>query len=150
VSVVSPGAGTRTGTVTFKDAGTSIGSGTVNASGVATFPTTALAIGAHSITAEYGGDANFNGSTSSTLAQTVNKANSATALASSLNPSYFGDIVTFTATASAVSPGTGTPTGTVTFKDTATTLGTGTLSSGQATFAISSLTVSNHVISAVY
>src|SRR5207247_10054557 len=99
---------------------------------------------------EYGGDTNFNGSVSSTLTETVNKANSATALASSVNPSYFGDLVTFTATPNAVSPGAGTPTGTVTFKDSATTLGTGTLTAGQATFVISSLTVSNHIISAVY
>jgi hypothetical protein len=48
--------------------------------------------------------------------------------------------VTFTATAAAVAPGSGTPTGTVTFKNGTTVLGTGTLSGGKATFATSVLT----------
>jgi len=41
----------------------------------------------------------------------------------------FGQPVTFTATVAAKSPGAGTPTGTVTFKDGSSTLGTGTLNS---------------------
>jgi Bacterial Ig-like domain (group 3) len=46
---------------------------TVNASGQATFTTSAFAVGSHSITAEYGGDANFGASESSTLNQAVGK-----------------------------------------------------------------------------
>jgi len=53
----------------------------------------------------------------------VNQAATATTVTSSLNPSTFGQSVTFTAT---VSSAGGTPTGTVTFYDGATTLGTGT------------------------
>ncbi len=149
VAAVSPGSGTATGTVTFKDGATTLGTGTLNA-GVATFATSTLALGAHSITAVYGGDTNFTGSTSSTLSQVVNQASTTTTVTSSANPSVFGQGVTFTATVAAVAPGSGTATGTVTFKDGATTLGTGTLSAGQATFATSSLTVATHSITAVY
>ena len=71
-------------------------------------------------------------------------------MTSSANPSIFGQTVTFTATVTATAPASGTPTGTVTFKDGAATLGTGTLSGGVATFAISSLAIGNHTITAVY
>ena len=70
---------------------------------------------------------------------------STTTLASSLNPSTYGSSVTFTST---VSPRAAS--GTVTFKDGATTLGTGTLSGGVATFAISSLSVGSHSLTSEY
>src|SRR5439155_702363 len=72
VTAKSPGAGTPTGTVTFKDGSITLGTGTLNGSGQATFTTSTLAVGSHSITASYGGDASFNGSTSHPLTQTVN------------------------------------------------------------------------------
>ncbi len=50
------GRNTPTGTVTFLDGATTLGTGTLNASGVATFSTTTLPAGADSITASYGGD----------------------------------------------------------------------------------------------
>jgi hypothetical protein len=134
---------TATGMVTFKDGSTTLGTGTL-VSGSATFATTALASGSHSITAVYGGDSNYSGSTSSTLTQSVGLTASTTSVVSSLNPSIYGQSVTFTATV------TSGATGTVTFKDGATTLGTGTLSSGQAAFSTSALTGSSHSITAVY
>src|SRR6202158_1428998 len=69
------------------------------------------------------------------------------AVASSLNPSLVGQSVTFTAT---VSVSSGTPTGTVTFKDGTATLGTGPVSGGQATFATGALTGGPHAITAIY
>ncbi len=96
-ATVTPGA---TGTVTFHDAATSLGTGTIS-SGVATLTTSSLAAGTHSITAQYGGDSNYNGSTSAALTQTVNMTASTVALASSLNPSTFGASVIFTATVTA-------------------------------------------------
>ncbi len=59
------------GVVTFKDGSTTLGTGTLSTSGVATFTTTTLAIGQHSITASYGGDYNFLGSGSSTVTQQI-------------------------------------------------------------------------------
>ncbi|WP_020476098.1 MBG domain-containing protein [Zavarzinella formosa] len=61
------------GTVTFKDGSTTLGTGTLSG-GVATFSTSALGAGSHSITAVYGGGTGYNGSTSSTGTQTVSKA----------------------------------------------------------------------------
>src|SRR5207302_1949023 len=117
VSVDAPGAGLPTGTVTFKDGATTLGPGVVGAGGQATFSTSSLAVGTHPITAEYGGDSSFNGSTSSALSQVVAKAATSTSLTSSANPSVFGQSVTFTATVSVNSPGAGNPGGTVQFKD---------------------------------
>jgi hypothetical protein len=144
-TVTSTG-GTPTGAVTFKDGAATLGTGTLS-SGKATFKTSTLSVATHSITAVYAGSTSFAGSTSSVLSETVKQATSATALASSLNPSTFGAAVTFAATVTSTG---GTPTGTVTFKDGAATLGTGTLSSGKATFKTSTLSVATHSISAVY
>jgi uncharacterized protein (DUF58 family) len=71
-----------------------------------------------------------------------------TALSSSLNPSFVGQAVTFTATVTSAAGGT--PTGTVTFKQGSTVLGTGTLSSGQATFTTSSLAAGTKNYTAAY
>jgi hypothetical protein len=151
VVAVAPGAGTATGTVTFLDGGSSIGNGTLSG-GVATFVTSALATGNHTITTSYGGDGNFSGSTAALTGnpQVVNKANSATAVTSSQNPSNFGQSVTFTATVSPVAPGTGTATGTVMFLDGGSPIGTGTLSAGVATFLTSALVSGNHTITTSY
>ncbi len=137
---------TPAGTVTFKDGTTTLGAGTL-AYGLASFITSALTAGAHTITAGYGGDANFLASASSALTQTVNTATTATAIKSSVNPSAYEQVVTFTAT---VTSSGGTPTGTVTFKDGTTTLGAGTLASGVATFTTSALSAGAHTITAAY
>jgi hypothetical protein len=63
----SSGAAVPTGTVTFLDGTTSLGTGTLSASGAATLTTTTLAAGSHSITAQYGGDTSFAASTSTAL-----------------------------------------------------------------------------------
>lgn len=70
---------------------------------------------------------------------------SATALSSSPNPSQSGQAVTFTATVTGASP-----TGTVTFKDGAATLGAAPLSGGIANFTTSSLSIGSHSITATY
>jgi hypothetical protein len=72
VSATSSGSGTPTGVVTFKDGSTSLGTRTLNG-GVASFTTSSLAAGAHSITAVYGGDANFHKSTSKVVLRVVNR-----------------------------------------------------------------------------
>jgi hypothetical protein len=132
------------GTVTFKDGTTTLGSTAVSG-GTATLHTSALAVGAHSITASFSG-----GGVSAPLSQPVNRANTTTTLASNATPSTFGQAVTFTATVSAVAPGAGMPTGSVTFKDGATTLGTVALVGGHTSFTTSALSVANHVIVAIY
>jgi hypothetical protein len=63
--------GTPTGKVTFKDGTATLGAGTLSGR-KAKFTTSSLAKGNHSITAVYGGDATFTGSTSPVLIQIVN------------------------------------------------------------------------------
>src|SRR4029077_11679350 len=117
VAAVGSVSATPTGTVTFSEGGTALGTGTLNGGGTASFATTGLAAGIHSVTATYGSDANFAGTVSPVDAQTVIQASTTTTLTSSINSSVFTQAVIFTATVSANSPGAGTPTGTVTFKD---------------------------------
>jgi hypothetical protein len=147
---VSGATTTPTGTVTFLDGSTSLGTGTLNTNGVATLTTSGLSAGSHTITARYGGDATFAPVTSSAVAQMVNQAASTTTLTGSPNPSSSGQAVTFTATVSATAPGAGTPTGTVTFMEGTTVLGTGSLIAGSATFQITTLSVGAHQITADY
>jgi hypothetical protein len=70
-----------------------------------------------------------------------------TTLASLLNPSVFGQLVTFTAT---VTSSSGTPTGTVVFFDSSTELGTATLANGIAAVSTSNLVAASHPVTAVY
>ncbi len=150
-ATVSPSSGTTTptGTVTFLDGTTTLGTGTLDNTGKATYVTLALSQGSHSITAQYGGDSTYASSTSAVLSQVVSLANGTTmSFTSSEDPSAFGDQVTFTAT---LTGSLGTPTGTVTFLDGTTTLGTSTLdNTGMATYQTSSLTQGTHSITAQY
>jgi len=72
-ATVTPASGTPTptGVVTFKDGTTTLGTGTLNAPGVTTFATTALAIGSHSVTASYAGDTSNAASVSSAVTVVV-------------------------------------------------------------------------------
>ena len=134
-------------TVTFEQGSTVLGTGTLSG-GTATFSASTLAPGTKSIKAVYGGDASFAASTSTAVSQVIGKASSTTTLTSSLNPSAYGQSVTFTAT---VSPQfSGTPTGTVVFKDGTKTLKSVTLSGGVASYMVSTLAVGSHGITANY
>lgn len=147
-AVVTGTGATPTGSVTFKDGATTIGTSPLDGSGQATLSTSALGVGGHSITAVYAGDSNFSGNASPPLVQVVNQATSATALSSSANPGAFGAPVTLVATVTASGL---SPTGTVTFKDGAVTIGSGALNgSGAASLVISSLALGSHSITAIY
>lgn len=151
-ATVTPASGTATptGTVTFLDGATTLGTGTLNSSGVATLGTTALAAGANSITAVYSGDANFSGSTSTAVTITVSTVvATATTLSASAATAVSGASLTFTATVSPAS-GSNAPTGIVTFLDGTTTLGTGALSAGSATLSTATLSTGAHSITASY
>src|SRR5207253_2719834 len=75
VNSPSPGAGIPPGTVTFYDGVSVLGTSTLNVSGVATFSTSELVVGTHTITAAYGAANNFSASTSPATTKSVNKAN---------------------------------------------------------------------------
>jgi hypothetical protein len=69
---VSATSGSPTGTVSFQDGSTALGTGTVSG-GVATFQTQTLAAGVHNVIAAYSGDANFDASSSSAMSQTMDR-----------------------------------------------------------------------------
>jgi hypothetical protein len=150
-SATDPGLGGKV--VSFTLDGAFAGTAVTDSSGVATLTGVPQSDTAGTDTG--GIVASFSGDSTNLLSQNsgnlvVSQSSTTTTLTSSANPSASGTSVTFTATVAAVSPGTGTPTGTVTFKDGTTTLGTGTLIAGVATFSTTSLTVATHSITAVY
>jgi len=102
-ATVSSIGGTPSGTVTFNDGSTILGQASL-VSGQSAFSASALAQGAHSIVAVYGGDANFESSTSSAISQTVNRAPAIT----SANSATFtlGAPSSFTVTATGFPPPT--------------------------------------------
>jgi len=126
-------AGALPGGVTFVDNhnGTGTLSGTPTANGV--FPITFSASNGTTVTQSF------------TL--TVGKTPTSTHVTSNLNPSTFGQSVTFTAT---VTSSGGTPVGSVTFVTGSTTLGTVKLSKGVAMLSTSALNASSHTVTAKY
>jgi hypothetical protein len=101
---------TPTGTVTLFDGGSPIASNLPLSSGMATFTTSALSVGVHSITANYSGDANFNSSNSGVWSQTVNPAPTQIVVNSVSPPTAFvGQPITVSYTFSVVAPGAGSP-----------------------------------------
>jgi hypothetical protein len=141
-ATVSPGA--ATGSVQFLDGSTILDTVAVGA-GSSILTISSLAVGSHRITAAYSGDTNYNSAVSGVLTQNVNKANTSTALASSLNPSRHGQSVSLTAT---VSPAGGT--GTVQFLDGTHSLGVVSVTGGRAALTTNSLSTGSHSIKAVY
>ncbi len=116
---------------------------------LSTTATAASPVGTYAITAAGAADADYTITyVAGTL--TVTPAATTAAVSSSLNPSTVGQSVTFTATVTAVAPGAGTPTGTVTFMDGTTSLGSATLSGGTAMLATTTLGAGTHTITVVY
>lgn len=147
-ATVSSGAGSIPNgeTVTFMSGTTVLGTGTL-ASGVTTFTTSTLPAGVYPVVASYPGDPTFAAS-SGTLSQSV-KNTSTTTITSSVNPSYPGQAVTFTATVT--SSGGSIPDGeTVQFKNGSTVMGTGATASGVATFTTTTLPTGTSSIVAFY
>ncbi|MBS1823527.1 MAG: Ig-like domain repeat protein [Acidobacteria bacterium] len=146
-----------TGAITFHDGSTVLGTGAVNAAGVATLSVSTLTIGTHPITASYGGDSSYNPAVSPVLSQVIGKLPTTITLSVGSGTSLLNNSVTFTAIVSSTAP---TPTGSVTFLEGTTVLGTVALStngtvvgfqlSGTAALGISTLSGGSHQITAVY
>src|SRR5439155_25324086 len=131
--------------------GTPIGSAQALDGGVASVSTNSLAVGTHTIRADYTGSGTFNTSTG-TLAggQVVNRAPTTLSVGSTPNPSTFGQGVDLTATAS--SGVAGTITGTVQFfVDGTNQGGNRPVSAGSATLTgVAGLTAGTHTVTATY
>jgi uncharacterized repeat protein (TIGR03803 family) len=149
-ATVTAQSGKPTGTVTFYNGTTVLGTGTlstVSGAQVATYSTNSLLVSSDSITAVYPNTPGFQGSTSNAVNQTVNQATTTTAVVSSLNPSIYGQSVTFTAT---ITPQYGSCTGTVTFNDGTTQIGTGAVSNDVASLSVNTLVAGSNSVTAVY
>jgi hypothetical protein len=144
--------GAVTGTVTFNQGPNTILGTAPLVGGTATLSLSNLGSGPHVVTATYGGDNSSMGSTSSSVTQNVNAptVGTTTFVVSSANPSVYGQSVNFIATVTPVPPGSGIPTGRVTFRLGQTLLGTSDLSNGQAQFSTSSLPAGSLGITAAY
>ncbi len=141
---------TPTGTVTFYDGATPIGIASLNATGIATFNTATLAVGTHSLTATLGVSRNFNPSTTFAITQQIDPAPlpTTTTLTSSINPSIIGQQVTFIAAVSSTAP---VVAGSITiFIDGATAYISPISAQGTAAFAITTLPLGNHNVTATY
>jgi Big-like domain-containing protein/IPT/TIG domain-containing protein/putative Ig domain-containing protein/VCBS repeat protein len=120
-------------------AGTTLNSSTGTVSGIPTAP------GAFSYTIEVTDSSSPAQTATATTNGTIGKDSTITSVVSSLNPSDFNQLVTFTATVTGFSP-----TGSVTFSFDGSPQAPVTLSSGQATFSTSSLSAGSHTITASY
>ncbi len=149
-ATVNVSGGTPTGNVTFSDGVNVLGTVVLTSGGTAVLQTSSLVVGSHSFSASYPGDLNFLPGSSPYLTFNVSQASTATILSSSPTADVFGQPLTLTATVRAVSPGAGTPTGTVTFTDGPNILGTPSLSGGTAQITISTLSTGNHSFNASY
>ena len=144
---VSAAGATPSGTVTLLDGSTSIGSASLS-NGAATFTIASLTAGAHTITASYPGDAADGASTSSAVSVTVNGTQpQTTAVTMTASPVYAGSGQSVSLTAT-VTPTAAT--GTISFQDGNTAIGSSTLASGKAVLAVSTLSVGTHSLTAVY
>ena len=115
-ATIAPTTGTAlpTGTVQFSIDGTTVGGPVTLNNGTATYATSTLAVGTHTVSAVYTPDTTSFTASNGSTSQIVNKVGTTTTVASSVNPSAFMQSVTFTATV-AQTAGTTVPTGTVQF-----------------------------------
>jgi alpha-tubulin suppressor-like RCC1 family protein len=133
-----------TGSVQFKDGANNLGDAVPLVGGTATLRTSALALGAHSITGAYSGDGANTPGVSNGITHTVYEAiTTQVSLATILNPN--GSV-----TMSATVTGNVTPTGTVYFRDGGTTLAQSSLANGTASYTASNLLPGTHELYADY
>jgi len=152
-ATVASGGQVPTGTLTLQVDGqysTAVQFGNLDSSGKASVPLS-LGIGPHTIAVFYSGDSATQGSSSSSSVN-VQPLPSTTTLASSPNPSALSQPANFTATVTPSGSSTNCFSGSVTFLDGTTALGTVPLqtSGDYANFSTSSLALGNHSITASY
>jgi len=147
-AVTSHGGLVPSGRVSFTWGIYTLGTATLNSSGVATLSVARLNADTFPLTAVYKGDVNNLGSTSPVLDQAVNQATSSATLTSSPNPSNIGQAVTFTAR---ITSPTAQPSGPVMFRAGKTVLGSVNLIPGKvARFTTSSLPPGSGKVTATF
>jgi hypothetical protein len=153
VGVTATAGPTPSGTVTLLDGSTSLGMASLS-NGTVTFTIASLTGGTHSITASYAGNSADAASTSNALSIQVNanapqQTTTTTTLTASPATAPSGQAITLTATVAPTS-GSSSPSGTVTFQDGSTAIGSAPLATGKGVITVSTLSVGSHSITAAY
>jgi hypothetical protein len=151
IGAAAPGSGTPGGTAQLQVDGSDVGSPVAVVGGTAAFdPVTSLHVGNHTVKVVYNGDASFRTGNGATT-QVVDQAGTTTTVVA--NPSVSNEGAPFTATATVVAntPGSGTPTGNVSFTADGDPIGAVALDGdGRAEITIDNLAPGDHVIRATY
>ena len=155
VDALAPATRRPTGVVQFWEGGVLLGASSLAPAapnqGTATFVSSTLTPGDHSIRAVYVGNFNYNGG-QAFAAQTVQGSPTVTGIESSANPSTFGDDVTLTAVVAESAPTPGVPTGSVTFTEGGNVLGTAPVQTvggrQEASITLSGLNAGTHNVQA--
>ena len=157
VTATNPGATAPTGLITVNLDGITQGTGTLSTTGTTTSASVSVTVpasGAHTIQGTYAGDTNYNNSTSPAVTVTISKVATVTTIAATPSAITTGTPETFTATLAPATPVTGTTytlTGTVSFYDGTTLLGTAVVSSNTAILTgITLSSTASHTVTAVY
>jgi len=147
VAKVTGNGGIPTGSVAFSADGVSIGTASLDATGAATLSYATLPPGTHSIAASYAGDANDSPSTSPTINLLVATIPTATALGASTTDGTSPQVSLVATVVGSTGP---TPTGTVTFSNGTTQIGSTALNSSGVATLYPNLATGTYTIVAVY
>jgi hypothetical protein len=151
VSLVGPGARIPTGTVTFYDGSAALAAILLDAAGRAMMTIGSLGTGGHSITAVYGGDADFLGSQSGAVAQSVSAAETRIVFVRhAVRKRNLVAALSLTAEVEPLAPGGGVPTGTIFVMTRKKRLMTADLSNGQVTLRLNPRRVTREPLTIVY
>ncbi len=148
VALIVAAPGNATGTVTFTDGASPVGTASI-AGGFASFSIPAPSAGAHVLSASWPGDSNYQGSNSATVNCNVSRAPVNITMTTSLNPSSYGDtvMISFSFVGSSAIPG-----GSATLSiEGAQPIATLTLDAlGHATYVTAALAAGQHTYTITY
>lgn len=150
VTVDAPGGGTPGGSVQLEIDGNPVGAPVDVVDGSAVFgPITSLGAGEHVVAATYSGNPRYAGA-SDQLQQSVAPADTTTSVVATPSPSVQDQPVELIASVVADAPGSGDPTGTVTFLADGASIGSAPLEDGVARLEVSDLAPGDYQVSAAF
>jgi hypothetical protein len=153
VTPADAGAGVPPGMVTFLVGGNVVGSALINsATGQATFSTSAIGAGSHAITAMFSGNPNVMAGQSGSIQQVVDRAGTqpAVTLRAIRNRRRQVTSVILTTSVHVTAPGSGAPTGTVTYFVNGRSIASRTLNNGTASITITARKALKKTVSVTY
>lgn len=146
-AVVSGNGPTPSGTVSFLADGAQVGSSGLDSTGTATFTDSGLTVGTCTISASYAGDANNTGSTSTSLSEVIQPISTTTGLAASSTGGQNPQVILV---ANTTAPSGPMPTGTITFNNGSTVVGSVPLDPSGVATLMPSLSAGTYSITASY